>query len=212
MKHDFSRNLRIFLTGVGGQGTLLASRLLGDAALAAGLSPMVSETHGMAQRGGIVVSTVVLGALTSPLISAGEADIMLGFEALETFRAMDRCRPDALVLANRAAIAPYPVSIGQARYPEVQRMFEVMAPKVGALLALDANELARQAGSPLGVNMVVLGALAGAGRLPLDVELLLEAIRTGTKAKFLEANLRAFEQGRNAAQTPQNWLKPLGAG
>ena len=106
MKHDFSRNLRIFLTGVGGQGTLLASRLLGDAALAAGLSPMVSETHGMAQRGGIVVSTVVLGALTSPLISAGEADIMLGFEALETFRAMDRCRPDALVLANRAAIAP----------------------------------------------------------------------------------------------------------
>ena len=191
---------------------MLASRLLGDAALAAGLSPMVSETHGMAQRGGIVVSTVVLGALTSPLISAGEADIMLGFEALETFRAMDRCRPDALVLANRAAIAPYPVSIGQARYPEVQRMFEVMAPKVGALLAMDANELARQAGSPLGVNMVVLGALAGAGRLPLDVELLLEAIRTGTKAKFLEANLRAFEQGRNAAQTPQNWLKPLGAG
>ena len=93
-------NLRIFLTGVGGQGTLLASRLLGEAALAAGYSPLVSETHGMAQRGGVVVSTVVLGNLQSPLISSGEADILLGFEALEAFRALDRCHAGSLVIAN----------------------------------------------------------------------------------------------------------------
>src|SRR3990172_4221669 len=92
------KNLRIFLTGVGGQGTLLASRLLGEAALAAGFNPMVSETHGMAQRGGIVVSTVVLGELKSPIISAGEADVLLGFEALETFRALDRCHAGTLVI------------------------------------------------------------------------------------------------------------------
>ena len=87
------KNLRIFLTGVGGQGTLLASRLLGEAALAAGYNPMVSETHGMAQRGGIVVSTVILGDLQSPLISPGEADIVLGFEALEAFRARTVAMP-----------------------------------------------------------------------------------------------------------------------
>ena len=134
-----TENLRIFLTGVGGQGTLLASRLLGEAALAAGLNPLVSETHGMAQRGGIVVSTVVLGDLKSPLISPGEADIVLGFEALETFRALDRCHAKTLVIANAAAIVPYPVAIGQAQYPEVAQMFELMAAQVGSLLAFDAG-------------------------------------------------------------------------
>ena len=118
-----NKNLRIFLTGVGGQGTLLASRLLGEAALAAGYNPMVSETHGMAQRGGIVVSTVVLGDLQSPLISPGEADIVLGFEALEAFRALDRCHAKTLVIANTATMVPYPVAIGQARYPSVAQMF-----------------------------------------------------------------------------------------
>ncbi|MGA9821660.1 MAG: 2-oxoacid:acceptor oxidoreductase family protein, partial [Desulfobaccales bacterium] len=128
------KNLRIFLTGVGGQGTLLASRILGEAALAAGLDPLVSETHGMAQRGGIVVSTLVLGELQSPLISQGEADIILGFEALETFRALDRCHSGTLVIANTAAIIPYPVAIGQAPYPQVARMLELMAAQVGSLL------------------------------------------------------------------------------
>src|SRR5512142_2627779 len=93
-------NLRLFFTGVGGQGTLLASRVLGEAALAAGLNPLVSETHGMAQRGGIVISTVILGALQSPISSLGEADIVLGFEALETFRALERCHAGTLVIAN----------------------------------------------------------------------------------------------------------------
>ena len=126
-------NLRIFLTGVGGQGTLLASRLLGEAALAAGYNPMVSETHGMAQRGGIVVSTVILGDLKSPLISPGEADIVLGFEALEAFRALDRCHAKTLVIANTATQVPYPVAIGQARYPSVAQMFQRLAAQVGAL-------------------------------------------------------------------------------
>ena len=121
------RHLRIFLTGVGGQGTLLASRLLGEAALAAGMNPLVSETHGMAQRGGVVISTVVLGNLKSPIISPGEADVLLGFEALETFRALDRCHPGSLVVTNTGALVPYPVAIGKAAYPEVSRMLELMA-------------------------------------------------------------------------------------
>ncbi len=103
-----TENLRLFFTGVGGQGTLLASRVLGEAALAAGLDPLVSETHGMAQRGGIVVSTVVLGDLKSPIISLGEADIVLGFEALETFRALDRCHAGTLVIANTRHHRPLP--------------------------------------------------------------------------------------------------------
>jgi len=202
-----AENLRIFLTGVGGQGTLLASRVLGEAALAAGLNPLVSETHGMAQRGGIVVSTVVLGALQSPIISLGEADIVLGFEALETFRALDRCHRGTLVIANSAAIVPYPVAIGQAQYPEVPQMFELMAAQVGSLLAFDAGACARQAGSPLAVNMVLLGALTVSARLPFVAAQVLEVIRTRTNPKFLESNLKAFQLGEAAARDDKNWLR-----
>jgi indolepyruvate ferredoxin oxidoreductase beta subunit len=202
-----TEKLRIFLTGVGGQGTLLASRLLGEAALAAGYNPMVSETHGMAQRGGIVVSTVVLGDLQSPLISPGEADIVLGFEALEAFRALDRCHARSLVIANTATLAPYPVAIGQAQYPPVEKMFHRLAEQVGALLNFDAGALARQAGSPLAVNMVLLGALAATEALPLAATDLLAMIRTRTKEKFLASNLQAFDLGAAAARDARNWRR-----
>ena len=202
-----TENLRIFLTGVGGQGTLLASRLLGEAALAAGFNPLVSETHGMAQRGGIVVSTVVLGALQSPIISPGEADIVLGFEALETFRALERCHAGTLVIANSATIVPYPVAIGQAQYPEVPQMFELMAAQVGSLLAFDAGACAREAGSPLAVNMVLLGALAATERLPVSAPEVLEVIRARTNPKFLESNLKAFQLGEAAARDDGNWRR-----
>ena len=202
-----AKNLRIFFTGVGGQGTLLASRVLGEAALAAGLNPLVSETHGMAQRGGIVVSTVVLGNLKSPIISLGEADIVLGFEALETFRALDRCHAGTLVIANAAAVVPYPVAIGQAQYPEVAKMFELMAAQVGSLLAFDAGACAREAGSPLAVNMVLLGALTALGRLPGSAPEVLEVIRGRTNPKFLEANLKAFQLGEAAARNANNWRR-----
>jgi indolepyruvate ferredoxin oxidoreductase beta subunit len=204
-----SQNLRIFLTGVGGQGTLLASRLIGEAALVAGMNPLVSETHGMAQRGGVVISTVVLGDLKSPVISPGEADVLLGFEALETFRALDRCHAGSLVITNTAAIVPYPVSIGKNSYPDVGRLLELMASKVGGLLAFDAGDLARQAGSPLAVNMVLLGALVATNKLPFSEEDILSLIRTRTNPKFLEANLAAFRMGHEAAANPQNWPKPL---
>jgi indolepyruvate ferredoxin oxidoreductase beta subunit len=201
------KNFRIFLTGVGGQGTLLASRLLGEAALAAGYNPMVSETHGMAQRGGIVVSTVVLGDLQSPLISPGEADIVLGFEALEAFRALDRCHAKTLVIANTATMVPYPVAIGQARYPSVAQMFHRLAEQVGALLAFDASALAHKSGSPLAVNMVLLGALAATEYLPITAQDILSVIRTGTKEKFLASNLKAFDLGAVAARDPHNWQR-----
>ena len=203
------KHLRIFFTGVGGQGTLLASRLLGEAALAAGMNPLVSETHGMAQRGGVVISTVVLGDLKSPIISPGEADVLLGFEALETFRALDRCHPGSLVITNTGALVPYPVAIGKAAYPEVSRMLDLMAAQVGSLLAFDAGDLARQAGSPLAVNMVLLGALGSTGILPFPQEDILALVRSKTNPKFLEANLAALKMGEEAAADPQNWRKPL---
>jgi indolepyruvate ferredoxin oxidoreductase beta subunit len=199
--------LRIFLTGVGGQGTLLASRVLGEAALEAGYSPLVSETHGMAQRGGIVVSTVVLGELKSPIISPGEADVLLGFEALEAFRALNYCHAKSLVIANTAAVAPYPVATGQAQYPAVDRLLQLLGQHVGGLLAFDAGARARQSGSPLAVNMVLLGALAATAYLPFSQEELRHILTTRTNPKFLEANLNAFQAGVDAAQNSRYWIR-----
>ncbi len=199
--------MRIYLTGVGGQGTLLASRLLGEAALAAGLEPLVSETHGMAQRGGIVVSTVVLGDLKSPIISPGEADVLLGFEALEAFRALDRCSAKTLVIANTGVIPPYTVAIGKAQYPAVDRLITLMGEAVESVLAFDAGALAREAGSPLPGNMVLLGALAATDCLPFPEELLLEMIRSRTNPKFLDANLTAFQGGAEVARQSSNWIR-----
>ena len=191
--------LRIFCTGVGGQGTLLATRLLGEAAMEAGYMAQVSETHGMAQRGGVVESTVVLGALVSPIISLGEADIVLGFEALETFRSLNRCHAGTLVVTNTGVNVPYTVATGQAKYPPVARMLEIMQGQVDWLIGLDANELAREAGSKLAVNMVLLGALLSTGRVPFDVDGFIRIIEARTPSKHLETNLKAFHLGRAAA-------------
>jgi indolepyruvate ferredoxin oxidoreductase, beta subunit len=191
--------LRIFCTGVGGQGTLLATRLLGEAAMEAGYMAQVSETHGMAQRGGVVESTVVLGALVSPIISLGEADIVLGFEALETFRSLNRCHAGTLVVTNTGVNVPYTVATGQAKYPPVPRMLEIMQGQVDWLIGLDANELAREAGSKLAVNMVLLGALLSTGRVPFDMDGFIRIIEARTPSKNLETNLKAFHLGRAAA-------------
>lgn len=197
--------MRIFMTGVGGQGTLLASRVLGEAALTAGLNPLLSETHGMAQRGGVVTSTVILGDLKSPIISPGEADIVVAFEALEALRALEFCHARTLMLANTAVIPPYPVAVGQVSYPKVSDMLGVVAGQVGGLLAFDASALARQAGSPLAVNIVLLGALATTDTLPVSAADLKQVIREKTNPRFVDANLTAFDLGAAAARDPENW-------
>ena len=191
--------LRIFCTGVGGQGTLLATRLLGEAAMEAGYNVQVSETHGMAQRGGVVESTVVLGSLASPIISLGEADIVIGFEALETFRSLNRCHDNTLVVMNTGINVPYTVATGQAKYPPVARMLELIQGQVGRLIALEANELAGQVGSALAVNMVLLGALLSTDRVPFKADSFIRIIQSRTPSKHLETNLKAFHLGRTAA-------------
>ncbi len=203
-------NLRIFLTGVGGQGTLLASRLLGEAALAAGINPLVSETHGMAQRGGIVVSTVVLGDLKSPIISPGEADILLGFEALETFRALDRCHPGTLVIANTAAMVPYPVAIGQAPIPRCPGCWSSWRRRWGASWPSTPGPGPPGRQPPGGEHGAVGGPGGHGGVLPFPPGRILAVVRTRTNPKFLEANLAAFALGsRPRPGTPETGCRPL---
>lgn len=189
---------RIFLTGVGGQGTLLATKVLAEAAICAGHNALASEVHGMAQRGGVVESTVMIGDIKSSTISDGEADVLLGFEPVETYRAMRKCSADSVVISNSVPVTPYTVAIGKATYPEVGRLFAFISDRVKKLITLNAQALAEQAGSAVSANVVMVGALARSGVLPIPREAFEETIRTKTKARFVEANLRAFDLGFSA--------------
>ena len=190
---------RCVFVGVGGQGNLLASRLLGEAALASGVPAVVSEIHGMAQRGGVVESAVHLGDVTSPIVSEAEADVLIGFEPLETMRALGKCNVDSLVITNTQPLPPFTVSIGQGVYPPVDEVLDKIHEKVNNVIALNGNELAEEAGNPLSLNMVMLGALIGSGIISITAEAMKLTISTSTKKAFLESNIKAFDLGHEVA-------------
>lgn len=191
---------RLVIVAVGGQGNLLASSVIGEACLLAGIPMRMSEIHGMAQRGGVVESALVFGDAASTIISDGEADVLLGFEPAETLRALGKCNRSSVVITNIAPLMPFTVNIGQGVYPDLKRLQELIRAKTARLVAFNATALAKQAGNVLAVNMVLLGALIQAGVLPLTVDRVKEAMRRKTKAAFLEVNLNAFDLGHAAAR------------
>jgi len=190
---------RVCFTGVGGQGTLLATMVVAEAAIYAGHNVLASEVHGMAQRGGVVESTVMIGNMRSPIISDGEADVLLGFEPVETYRAMRKCSADSVVISSTVPTMPFSVAIGKDVYPEVEKLFSFIQSMVKRLITLDAKALAQKAGTAVSANVVMVGALARSGVIPIPKEAFEETIRTKTKEKFVDVNLKAFELGFEAA-------------
>ncbi len=191
---------RLVIVAVGGQGNLLASKILGEAALISGVPVRMSEIHGMAQRGGIVESAIVFGDAESSIISDTEADILLGFEPVETLRSLKRCSSRTRVITNTATLPPFTVSIGQGVYPEIAEIIKLIKEKCAGLVAIDAMALAREAGNPMSVNIVLLGALIQSGSLGFTKENVIEAIKRRTKPAFLDMNLHAFGLGYDAAE------------
>jgi indolepyruvate ferredoxin oxidoreductase beta subunit len=190
---------RLIIVAVGGQGNLLASKVLGEAALIADVPVRMSEIHGMAQRGGVVESAVVFGAAESTIISDGEADVVVGFEPSETLRAINKCNAETVVITNTAPLPPFTVAIGQGTYPDLKELQELIRQKAARLVAFDAQALAKQAGNFMSLNMVLLGSLIQTGIIPLSADHVKEAIRTSTKKAFVDINLKAFELGFEAA-------------
>ena len=191
---------RCVFVGVGGQGNLLASNLLGQAALSMGIPVVVSEIHGMAQRGGVVESAVLIGGANSPIVSNGEADVLVSFEPLETMRILNKCNKKTLVITNAQALPPFTVAVGQGKYPPVDEILGKVGRKVGKVVSLNGNELAEKAGNVLSLNMVMLGALIGSGATPVTEEVMKKIIAGSTKKAFLDSNLKAFDLGKEAAQ------------
>ena len=191
---------RLVIVAVGGQGNLLASSVLGEAARLAGVPMRMSEIHGMAQRGGVVESALIFGNAHSTIISDGDADVLMGFEPAETLRALAKCHRNSVAITNLAPLMPFTVNIGQGVYPDLKELQDLIRSKTARLIAFNATALAREAGNVLSVNMVLLGALTQTGVLPLTVDNVKAAMQRKTKPAFLEANLKAFDLGFAAAQ------------
>ena len=185
----------IMIVGVGGQGTLLASRLMGAALLSQGWDVKVSEVHGMSQRGGSVVTYVKYGeSVASPIVDMGEADVIMAFEQLEAARWAPYLKPGGKLVLNTQQLNPMPVITGAAEYP--QGIVEKLEAAGVNLQAVDALSLAQQAGSSKAVNVVLLGALAKHMEIPRDVWQ--TCIKEQVKPAFVEMNLKAFALGFDA--------------
>jgi indolepyruvate ferredoxin oxidoreductase beta subunit len=185
----------IILAGVGGQGTLLASNILGTAAIMAGLNVRGSEALGMSQRGGAVVGHLRIGsAVYGPLVPDGKGDVLVGFEPSETLRNVTYLSKDGLIIVNTRPIVPHMVSIGLSVYPSTDEILGKLE-QYARVVAFNATELAEKAGGVIAVNTVMIGALAGSGRLPIKSELILKAIERCVPKGTVAMNQKAFELG-----------------
>jgi len=184
----------ILIVGVGGQGTLLTSRIIAQVAVQMDYDVKVSEVHGMAQRGGSVVSQVRYGdKVYSPIIAKGEADIILAFEKLEAARWLDYLKPEGSIIINNDRVDPLPVMSGKVKYPE--NIAERISGLIDKSIIIDATGIAIECGNVKAANVVLVGVLASAIGLP--EEEVKKAIEQLVPAKALEINLKAFAEGMN---------------
>lgn len=187
----------LVIVGVGGQGTLLASKILGRLAMESGCQVKVSEVHGMSQRGGSVITHVRVGEdVHSPLVSPGQADFLISFEALEAARAASFLKPEGVAITSTQRILPMPVVMGAMAYPE--KPLEALAGR--SMESVDALALAQEAGSQRAVNLVLLGMLSK--HLPFSLEAWKQAVAVSVPRATLAVNLSAFEKGA-ASGAPQ---------
>lgn len=186
----------ILIVGVGGQGTLLTSRIIAQVAVQMGFDVKVSEVHGMAQRGGSVVSQVRYGEkVYSPIIKKGDADIILAFEKIEAARWLDYLKPDGLVIINDERVDPLPVLSGKTQYPN--DIVDKIKKLVTNTIEVNATDIAIKCGNIKTANVVLLGILTAAMGIP--VEEVEKAIREMVPAKAIEVNLVAFKEGLKLA-------------
>lgn len=187
----------LLITGVGGQGAILASDIIGKAAVASGLSIRAAETHGMAQRGGSVINHIRIGEEFGSMIPKKSADLILALEPMEALRYADFLRDGGVVVVNTEPVIPVTVTSGMAKYPEVSKILEALTRKY-TVKAFNADKLAKDAGNRLAMNTVMVGAASN--YLPISGEELLKSVKALVPKKTVEINVKAFELGRKETE------------
>jgi len=186
---------KIHFIGIGGQGTIKASTIIGDAAMEKGLNVVMSEVHGMAQRGGTVITELKIGEAQSPLIEEGAADLLIAFEPTEALRAINKVNKNSFVIVNSSPVIPFTVSLGISEYPELSSVFGELRAKINNLLVIDAQKIAKEAGNIISENMVLLGAAVATPNFPIGKDLIIHSMKKNLPPKSIETNLKAFESG-----------------
>jgi len=189
----------IVLTGVGGQGVITATNILGKAAVNAGVKVYASEVHGMAQRGGSVYCTVRMGDVSSPLIASGTANVIVSTEPIEALRYIQYANKKSKVITDTNPVVPFTVNVGGETYPSLDDVYKDISSHA-ELITLDALQIAKDAGARITKNIVLLGGLAETGLLPFDSDILLETIFANVPSKFKSVNDTAFKGGMNAVK------------
>ena len=194
-------SVNIIVAGVGGQGSILASHIIAEAAiLAEDVNVRVGETFGAAMRGGAVASHVRIGSdVHGPLVPRGEADLIVALEPLEGLRiGTEYVKDGGIVVLNTEGLMPVDVKIGAAEYPEVEDIKAALEKLGGKISVINATQLAVEAGTSKAMNIVMLGAVTASGVLPFGKDIMLEAVKNRVPQKFLEANITAFRLGEEA--------------
>jgi indolepyruvate ferredoxin oxidoreductase beta subunit len=186
-------NVNISLVGVGGQGVVSTGIILGNTVTRKGINVVMSEIHGMAQRGGIVTVDLRIGDVYGPIIPEGKIDLIIGFEALETIRALKRASRKTRIIMNTERIIPFTVNIGDEKYPDIEEIIKKF--DIRNIIGIDAVNIAKQTGNLQSVNMVLLGAAFATELLPIEEKDIEESIKIQFPEYSWESNIKAFRMG-----------------
>ncbi len=189
------KSYNIYICGVGGQGIIKTSIVIGEAAMKSNLGVVMSEIHGMSQRGGVVSTELKIGDSRSSIIEAGSADILIAFEPMEALRAVPKASKDTYVIMNTSPIMPFNIQGSEIPYPEVSSIIEELQSKVKRVFAMDAEKIAKNAGHVLSLNMVMLGGAAAVSGFPIKKEVIIESMKKNLPEKSIHVNMKSFEDG-----------------
>ncbi|AEG18618.1 indolepyruvate oxidoreductase subunit beta [Methanobacterium paludis] len=191
----------IYISGVGGQGIIKTSIVIGESAMRSNLNVLMSEIHGMSQRGGVVSTELKIGDAHSPIIEEGTADLLLAFEPLEALRAISKISEETYVVMNTSPTYPFNIRESKDPYPDVSVIIDELESKSKKVLAFDAEKIAKDAGHILSLNMVMIGGATAVSGFPLDKNVVLESMKDNLPEKSLEINMKAFNEGLRACSS-----------
>jgi indolepyruvate ferredoxin oxidoreductase, beta subunit len=191
----------IYISGVGGQGIIKTSIIIGESAMKIGLPVVMSEIHGMSQRGGVVSTQIKIGSSYSPLIEDGRANLLLAFEPLEALRALSIINQKSYIVTNTSPIYPFNLKKSEYPYPDLTLILDELDKHAKKVITLDAENLAKEAGHILSLNMVMLGGAIGIPKFPLSKEIIKKSMHENLPEKSININLKAFNDGFYVCKT-----------
>ena len=185
----------IYISGVGGQGIIKTSTVIGEAAMKSSMPVVMSEVHGMAQRGGGVSTELKIGDAYSPIIENGSADLLISFEPIEALRAIPKISDKTSVIVNNSPIYPFNLRKSEISYPDITATLDELKNKSKKVYALEADSIAKESGHILSMNMVMLGGAVAVKGFPLKKEIIIDSMKANLPEKSLDINMKAFEHG-----------------